>query len=391
MTLKKLPTGVQDILPRECRVLSDVRARLARAFEARGYEPVLSAAVEYYDTYAGIRNALPQERMFKFTDSDGRLLVLRPDATLSISRIAATKLDKTRIRLYYFLDKWDAQDAAGGVKNREIIQAGVERLGEEGAFSDAQTIAFAIDCMRLAGLSDCIADVGHVGYMKGLLEECGLSDAQAEEVRASLNAKDGLNAERFLKNAGAGEETLAAVRALPTLFGGAEVFERAKRLTGNARALDAVAHLERVHRILADMGYEQSVCFDFGTGKSLSYYSGIVFSGLVKEVGAPVLSGGRYDDLADDFGRHIPAVGFAIGLKRVLVALERQGKLPAEPVPDAAVSCEEGAEGEADALCRRLIGEGKRVTLCAEYGAETLRETAAARRYFVKKGEVLEV
>ena len=147
MTLKKLPTGVQDILPRECRVLMNVRERLTRAFEVRGYDPVLSAAVEYYDTYAGIRNALPQERMFKFTDSDGRLLVLRPDATLSISRIAATKLPEPRARLYYFLDKWDAQSAGGG-RTREIIQAGVERLCEEGAYSDAQTIAFAIDCMR---------------------------------------------------------------------------------------------------------------------------------------------------------------------------------------------------------------------------------------------------
>ena len=388
MSFKKLPTGVQDILPRECRVLWSVRDRLTRAFEARGYEPVLSAAVEYYDTYANIRNALPQERMFKFTDSDGRLLVLRPDATLSISRIAATKLPEGQARLYYFLDKWDAQNA-GGNKTREIIQAGVERLGEEGAFSDAQTLAFAIDCMHEMGLSDCILDVGHVGFMKGLLEECGLSDAEAEEVRASLNAKDGFNAERLLRRAGAKEETLAAVRALPTLFGGAEVFARAGKLTKNARALAAVAHLERVHRILAEMGYERSVCFDLGTGKSLSYYSGIVFSGLVREVGAPVLSGVRYDDLADDFGKHIPAVGFAIGLKRVLVALERQGNLPAQPVFDAAISCEEGAEGRADALAKQLIAKGLRVTLAAQYGKDVLEKTNAREKWFVTKtGEV---
>ena len=384
MILKKLPTGVQDILPRECRALGDVREKLTRAFEGRGYEPVLSAAVEYYDTYANIRNALPQERMFKFTDQDGKLLVLRPDATLSISRIAATKLPDPRARLYYFLDKWDAQEA-GGVKSREIIQAGIERLGEEGAFSDAQTIAFAIDCMRETGLSECIVDVGHVGFMKGLLEECGLTDAQAEEVRASLNAKDGLNAERLLRNAGAKEETLAPVRALPTLLGGTEVYDAAKRLTKNARALAAIAHLEQVHRILVDMGYDGSVCFDLGTGKSLSYYSGIVFSGLVKEVGASILSGGRYDDLADDFGKHIPAVGFAIGLKRVLVALERQQRLPVPPVCDVAVACEEGAEGEADAFCKKLLAEGKRVTLAADYGESALADTAAAEKVFVTR------
>ena len=390
MTFRQLPTGVQDILPRECRALGEVREKLTRAFEARGYAPVLSAAVEYYDTYAGGVSAMPQERMFKFTDSDGRLLVLRPDATLSIARIAATKLENTKSRLYYFLDKWDAQNA-GGVRSREIIQAGVERLGEEGAFSDAQTIAFSIDCMRAAGLEDCIADVGHVGYMKGLLEECGLSDAQAEEVRASLGVKDGLNAERLLRRAGAGEETLAAIRALPALFGGAEVFDRAEALTRNPLARAAVAHLREVSRILTEMGYEGSVCFDLGTGKSLSYYSGIVFSGLVREVGAPVLSGGRYDGLCDRFGKHIPAVGFAVGLKRVLIALERQGKLPSERLPDAAVSCEAGVEGRAEALCRKLLAEGKRVVLAAEYGREALERTAAEEKYFVTRGEVRKV
>ena len=384
MTFRKLPTGVQDILPRECRILGEVRERLSRAFEARGYEPVISAAVDYYDTYSKITNALPQERMFKFTDQDGKLLVLRPDATLSISRIAATKLPDPNVRLSYFLNKWDAQNT-GGVKSREIIQAGVERFGEEGAFSDAQTIAFAVDCMREVGLENCIVEVGHVVYMKGILTGCGLSDARAEEVRAYINAKDGLNAERVLRAAGANEEALSAVRALPTLFGGAEVFDRAETLTGNAQAREAIAYLKKVHRILTDMGYEQDVCFDLGTGKSLSYYSGIVFSGLVQEVGAPVLSGGRYDGLADDFGKHIPAVGFAIGLKRVLVALERQGRLPGSEVPDAAVACEEGAEGQADALAKSMIAEGKRVTLAAAYGEAALDRIAAKQKYLVTK------
>lgn len=384
MTFRKLPAGVQDILPRECRVLADVRARLARRFEAEGYEPVLSAALDYYDTYAEIENALPQERMFKLTDSDGKLLVLRPDATLAISRIAATKLEEGSARLCYFANKWDAQNA-GGVKSREIIQAGVERLGEEGAFSDAQTIAFAIDCMREIGIKEFIVDIGHVGYFKGVLEECGLSSAQAEELRELVNGKDVMNAERILRAAGVREETLAAVRAIPTLFGGPEVFGRAMALTENARARAAIEHLRAVHRILKDLGYEQCVCFDLGAVKRLSYYSGIVFSGLVKELGAPVLSGGRYDDLADDFGRHIPAVGFAIGLKRVLIALERQGNLPGAPRLDVAVACAEGAEREGYEACRAFERRGKRVYLAAGYGAEALRGIDAAEKYLAEK------
>ncbi len=388
MTFRKLPAGVQDILPSECRILNEIRGKLSALFEANGYEPVLSAAVDYYDTYSQIRSGLPEERMFKFTDGDGKLLVLRPDATLSISRIAATKLERETARLYYFANKWDAQNA-GGLKSREIIQAGVERLGESGAFSDAQTIAFAIDCARAAGIEDPIVEIGHVGYFKGILEACGA--AQAEEVRACINAKDGLNAERVLREAGAGSATLDAVRTLPTLFGGTEVFDRAERLTESEEAREAVAHLKEVGRILAEMGYEDNICFDLGTVKRLSYYSGVVFSGFVKELGVPVLSGGRYDTLADDFGKHIPAVGFAMGLKRVLVALERQGNLPASPASDVAVGCEQGAERGAYALCRRLTAEGNRVTLLAEYGAAALAAAAAREKYFVTKEGVRKV
>ena len=248
MTLKKLPTGVQDILPRECRVLMNVRERLTRAFEARGYDPVLSAAVEYYDTYSEISNRIAQERMFKLTDTDGKLLVLRPDPTLAISRIAATKLEDTQERLFYFADKWDMQNA-GGIYNREIFQAGVECLGEEGAFSDAQAVAFAIECLKETGLTGFIVDIGHVGYFKGVLEGCGLSDEDAETVRRHINAKDVLNAERVLRRAGASEDTLNTLLALPSLFGGAEVLDRAEALTENACARGAIAHLKEVYSV----------------------------------------------------------------------------------------------------------------------------------------------
>lgn len=387
MKYRKLPSGVQDVLPRECRILGDIKRRLERKFSLSGFEPVVSATLEYYDTYSQIKNAVPQERLFKLSDTDGRLLVLRPDTTLSISRIAATKLKETRARLFYFADKWDLQNT-GGLSSREIDQAGVECLGEEGAFSDAQTIAFAVECLKETGLSDFIIDIGHVGYFKGVLEECGLSEADAEEVRAFVNAKDGLNAERVLKRAGAGKDILNTVLALPSLFGGAEVLDKAEALTRNAQAQAAIAHLKKVNGILAEMGYEKYVCFDLGTVKRLSYYSGIVFSGLVKELGAPVLSGGRYDNLADDFGKHIPAVGFAVGLKRILVALERRGNLP-EGDPVSVIVCEKGAEAEAYRLFLSMSSEGKRVRLSAEYGAEAAeRERETGEVYYVTKDGV---
>ncbi len=365
----RLPAGVQDIYGAECAHLQRLRAVLTHLFERGGYAPVKTAALEYYDTYARIGNAVPQERMFKLSDTDGKLLVLRPDVTLAISRLAATKLPAGGARLYYFADKWDLREA-GGIWGREVYQAGVERLGEEGAFSDAQTVAFAIECLQAAGLKNFIVDIGHVGFFKGLLQECGLSGDEAEEVRSYVNGKDSFGAERALRKAGAAADAVNAVLTLPTLFGGAEVLERAQSVTHNEFARSALAHLKEVYALLSDMGYAEYLRFDLGAVKSLSYYSGVIFSGLVEKLGAPVLSGGRYDRLADDFGKNIPAVGFALGLKRILTALERQGGLLAPQEAEITIVCERGAEGRAYREYLRLTGEGKRVCLSAVYGKE---------------------
>ena len=385
MAFCKLPSGVQDILPEECGYLETLRFRLTEKFVKSGYEPVRSAAVEYYDTYSHIRNVVPQERMFKFTDTDGQLLVLRPDATLSISRIAATKLAGASSRLYYFSDKWEAR-GTGGLSSREVYQAGVERLGEEGAFSDAQTVAFAVECLKETGLKNFILDLGHVGFFKGLLEGCGLSAEEAEEVRSHINRKDSLNAELVLKKAGAKINAVNAVLALPTLFGGAEVLSRAERFAETDGAKQAVKHLKAVYTLLEAMGYGDFIRFDLGAVKSLSYYSGIIFSGLVEKLGAPVLSGGRYDFLADDFGKHIPAVGFALGLKRILIALERQGGLPEKRGFDYVVAYEAGAETAAYNAFEDYLKKGYRVHLCAAAG-KSAAEGIGGTLVYVTKGE----
>lgn len=380
----RLPAGVQDIYGAECAHLQRLRATLTRLFETGGYSPVRTATLEYYDTYARIGNAVPQERMFKLSDTDGKLLVLRPDVTLAISRLAATKLPAGGARLYYFADKWDLREA-GGIWGREVYQAGVERLGEEGAFSDAQTIAFAIECLKAVGLEHFVVDIGHVGFFKGLLQECGLNDAEAEEVRAYINGKDSFGAERALHKAGAAADAVNAVLTLPTLFGGAEVLERAEGVSHTAAARSALAHLKEIYALLADMGYAEYLRFDLGAVKSLSYYSGVIFSGLTEKLGAPVLSGGRYDRLADDFGKDIPAVGFALGLKRILTALERQGSLPAPQGVEITIVCERGAEGRAYREYQKLTAAGKRVCLSAQYGEEGKKGAEGRVVYFAKE------
>ncbi len=359
MAYFKLPAGVRDVLPDECRALNAAERALGAKFAEAGFLPVRTAGLEYYDTFAGIKSAVGQAKMFKMTDKDGNLIVLRPDMTLACARIAATKLHKDRAKLCYFSNIYDF--SAGGNSEREVAQAGVEIFGEEGAFSDAYAVAFAAECLEEIGLKDFIIDIGHVGFYKGLLEGSGLSEAASEEIRGYINAKDAVNTEIALKNHGASERAQAAILALPSLFGGVSVLDEAAKLTDSPLALGALSHLKKVYAYLKEMKMEKCVSFDLGTVKSLAYYSGMVFTGLAEGVGAPVLSGGRYDGLCAQFGKNLAAVGFAVGLGRVLRALGGKG----ETAPCTAVVCEAGGEKAGYALYKKLLSEGKRCDLFA--------------------------
>ncbi len=381
----KLPAGVRDVLPDLSGALDEAEALLRKKFAAAGFRSVRAAGLEYYDTLTKIGSAVDQAQMFKMTDKDGNLIVLRPDMTLACARIAATKLGGARERLCYFSDIYDF--SASGNADREVAQAGVELFGEEGAEADAYAIAFAADCLKALGLHDFIIDIGHVGFYKGLLEESGLSAAEAEELRGYINAKDMVSTEMALRRTGAPARVQQAILALPSLFGGAEVLDEAERLTDNPLARASLDHLRAVYARLKESGAEKYVSFDLGTVKSLAYYSGIVFTGLAEGVGAPVLSGGRYDGLCAQFGRDLPAVGFAIGMMRALQAAggsaRRTGK---KGTVNVALAKGRLASDCADVFCKC----GVPAEILKEETRKLVLETADGRWrfFFVKPSDV---
>jgi len=357
MSLFKLPSGVWDVLPDECYNLNIIKDKLKTKFIKCGCDFIETPGIEYYDNFTLVKSAIPQEKMFKLTDSDGRLLVLRPDITLSVARIAATKLKTTENKLCYFSNIYEAN--AAGVNSREIAQAGVEFLGTKSDFSDAEIIALAIESLLALGLKDFIIDIGQIEFFKGLLSGSGLNEEQIEKIRAFINKKDLINVEILLKEYGANSKLLESIMALPTLFGGEEVLKKAAAFTENKKALSALENIKNVYKLLAEFGYEKYIAIDLGTIKSLSYYTGIVFTGLSGSFGASILTGGRYDNLTAEFGKNIPSVGFAIGLKRVLIALERENKLTKKTEEIILVAAEKGMEKDAYLYAEKMRKSGK--------------------------------
>jgi len=329
----RLPFGVQDYLPDECYQKNRLEQTLSGVFLGAGFSKVETGALEYYDLYDGIVASGRINRMFKLTDSDGSLLVLRPDTTLQISRMAATKLSGAVQKLYYIESSYEflSDGSDSSARTREFSQAGIEILGNSGIQGDIEAVLLSIEALRASGLQDFLIDIGHINFFRGIIEGGGLSGAELTELERCINLKDALGTEMLLSNKALPSETRQALKSLNILYGGAEVLDAAEKLVENPLSRSALAQLRQIVSALKTVGYEKYISIDLGLLKG-GYYSGLVIRGISKGFGVSILDGGRYDSLGDAFGKPREAVGFAIGTKRLLGALEKQGT-PEKPPP----------------------------------------------------------
>jgi ATP phosphoribosyltransferase regulatory subunit len=323
-----LPPGIQDYLPEECAHKRDIEEKARRCFATWGYDEIETPCMEYMDVFCGSVGDFEQEKMFKFSDSSGRLLALRPEITMPLARVAATRLaQKLPLRMFYIGNafQYSAAEATAGM--REFTQTGVELMGQPGPMADAEVIALAITALKAVGLKDFQIDIGQVQFFKGLMQEAGLSDAQIEEVRRHVEDKNMLAIEMMMQRAGISGGLRNRIMELPALYGGAEVLNTAESFTSNKMCRGALDYMKKTLDALANYNLDEYISVDLGMVQSINYYSGIIFRGISRYLGHQLLAGGRYDNLVEEFGRVLPATGFAFSIKPVLIALERQGEL----------------------------------------------------------------
>lgn len=367
MTKKfRQPQGVSDVLTRQCYAKNKIEGQMLDCFARYGYNQIDTPVLEYGDLYSAGAGKVNMNRLFKLTDYDGSLLVLRPDMTMPISRIVSTKIPEGKYKFCY-RGKMFRFSQGEGV--REFTQVGIELMGAKGICYDAEVVSLAIEALLESGLDDFILDIGHVGFFKGLLASLRLSDEERKELAVLVESKNSIGEQLFAKKTGLSYEEQERILKMPMLFGGEEVFEEAKKYCVNDEMKEAVDTLEKLNKILKAQGYDKYVSYDLSLVGEMSYYSGIVFKGMCEHVGSSILSGGRYDHLCDSFDRDIPSVGFAIGSDMLLTALAAAGKLPVRESRDVAVGCSEDAIAVALSFVRELTNEGKCVVnmnVCSE-------------------------
>ena len=359
-----LPGGVQDYLPDECYNKRKVEEKIRNFFYLIGYDEVETPILEYFDVFAGIKTSIDQENMFKLIDPEGRILVLRPDITMPIARMVGTKLKDCAlpIRLSYLGNVYQYGEIQI-CKQREVAQAGIELLGVDSAEADAEVIAMAIQMFLNLGLKEFQIDIGQVEFFKAIIKEAVLSDENTEEVHRLIDQKDMLSLERLLKELPISEDVRNLLYKLPQLYGDSSVLNEAMEISRNAEARAAVENIQQVYRILKGYGFQNYISFDLGMVQSFDFYTGIIFRGLTRDLGYPICGGGRYDMLVSEYGCDLPATGFAVGIKRLLIAMEQQGCLEEIPRIDVLLTFTEEDRGKAYRVLQQLKNEGKRVEM----------------------------
>ena len=350
------PEGVQDILFESCRQKRLLESKIRDAFRLNGYKEVETPTIEYYDTFGGERGLINQESMYKFCDSKGRLLVLRPDLTVPVARVAATRLrdEPFPIKCCYIGNTFSFDELGGGRQN-EFTQAGCELLGINSAEADAEVVAMAIETVKAAGIDEFQIDIGQVGFFKGLMAESGLSEDEIEEVRELIDQKNLVGVEQVMDRHKVRTPLKRIILDLPKLFGSKDILHKINPEDIGKEATKAIENIKEVLEILEDRNLAQYVSLDLGMVQNLNYYTGIVFRGYTYGVGFPILSGGRYDKLVEKFGRECEATGFSLGINMVMMALERQKKLVKQEPEGVFISYEKNARKIAGDYLRQLI------------------------------------
>lgn len=361
--INMLPNGIKDYLYEESYNKDLIERKLSNLFSSSGYYRIVPPVLEYLDTYTFSEFART-EKIFKLADYDGSMLALRPDTTLQIARIAATKLPKTINRVFYNVNAFEyGFSNTQQERSREFSQCGIELMGMGGSKGDIEVITIAVEALQEIGITDFKIEIGHVGLFMGIMEYYGLDGNLIEQIKECVNNKDLVEVERLLSDANVSAEAKKNIMCLPSLFGGEKVFKNINHLALNQKCADAINNIKEVYNYFQNIGLGDYITIDFGLVQNLSYYTGIVFRGIAQGYGLPLLAGGRYDNLTKYFGADICAVGFAIGTKRVLEVLSQRGKLQKLPKINRVIAVSGADEKTAYQTIKQLRNQGESVVV----------------------------
>lgn len=371
---KVTPEGTRDILFEECSARRKVESTLSELFKQLGYNRVITPAIEFFDVFDRESAGMRPESLYKLVDRRGRLLVLRPDNTMPIARMVATRLKDMPmpVRLYYSQNVFRIHPGLSGHSD-EIYQSGIELMGASGIRADLEVITTAVEALKRCGAPDFCLEISHAGIFNAIVSNLHVDAETREDLTQLIESKNYAALNDLLDKIGDSPET-QAIRRMPRLFGGIEALDEAQALIQSEEASVALSYLRKLYHRLSALETGANIRIDLGQVHRGNYYTGVVFRGYIEGSGITVLNGGRYDHLTEEFDAPLPAVGFGVEVDALAKAMLQRGEVEPPKKADVLVFGENGKEIQAVAYARSLSENGLSGENCV---CETLEEAKA--------------
>ncbi|NLA87617.1 MAG: hypothetical protein GX847_10155 [Clostridiales bacterium] len=298
-------TFSEDVLKNEEKAMMSLRALYA----GYGYSQYKMSKFEEYDLYVRNKSFLPSEQIITFNDMSGKLMALKPDVTLSI--VKNTKdCDASLCKYFYNENVYRLSHTSREFKER--MQVGLECIGSIDIYSMSEVVLLAEKSLQT--ISDMYSlDISHMGFLSGLTESMGLPDERASAILRCVSEKNAPEIRKLCTEYGLCDDFCQRLMKLASLYGAFEdAIIELKEISTGPKTDEAIEELERVYETVKSLGGGRYIRLDFSIVNDMSYYSGIIFQGFIDGIPTDILSGGRYDNLMQRFGKKSGAIGFAV-------------------------------------------------------------------------------
>lgn len=336
--------GVKMLHHDEMRNYDRIQGKIISVIMNHGCKIIETPSFEDYDVYQHFFPQLRQQ-MVKTIDTDGRVLVLRPDVTLPIVETAAREFPRSNQLLKFGYVSTVFREYYGrSTYGKDFLQGGIEILGDSSPECDGEVIVTAAEILKAVGVENIRIDIGTAAYTQALFDSLPLSEEQKATLKGYMAERNLVACKSYIASLPISSDARKALEALPVLFGPyAQTLSKARDYSINSGMLNALSRLERVYDYILYAGYADKVQLDFGFASRLGYYTDTVFKVYVDGALYDIIDGGRYDQLSSRFGVDRPACGFGMNINLLYEYMSDAGLLEdTEPSFQMAVSYTQG-------------------------------------------------
>ena len=276
-----------------------------------GYLPYKMSKFEEYDLYVKNKDFLVSDSVITFNDTNGKLLALKPDVTLSIIK---NSTDETgcKQKLYYNENVYRIWGTTRQFK--EIMQTGLECIGDLDTY-DVYEVLY-LSAKSLATISDnFVLDISHLGILNALFNKISTNESFKTEIMTCIKQKNAHEIQSICDKYGVNTENAELLKSFVSIYGNPKtVISKLKEISVSDEFQSCVSELENICNLLNNTEYKSKIRLDFSLVNDMNYYNGVVFNGFLEGIPETVLFGGSYDKLMERMGRKSKGIGFALYL-----------------------------------------------------------------------------